>query len=71
LKIFDSLHKKDGGIYYISEDKSNYKIPWNITDGKYTWAEKDSTIKEAGHLYNSRLRFKLCWRNPRTIYNIR
>lgn len=51
VSTFDYLHKKDGGIYYISEDKGNYKIPWNITDGKYTWAEKDSTIKEAGSIY--------------------
>lgn len=51
VSTFDYLHKKDGGIYYISEDKGNYKIPWNITDGKYTWAEKESTIKEAGSIY--------------------
>ncbi|WP_427108619.1 DUF2075 domain-containing protein [Lysinibacillus xylanilyticus] len=51
VSTFDYLHKKDGGIYYITEDNGNYKIPWNITDGKYTWAEKDSTIKEAGSIY--------------------
>ncbi|MFJ7981394.1 DNA/RNA helicase domain-containing protein [Lysinibacillus xylanilyticus] len=51
VSTFDYLHKKDGGVYYITEDKGNYKIPWNITDGKYTWAEKDSTIKEAGSIY--------------------
>lgn len=51
VSTFDYLHKKDGGIYYITEDKGNYKIPWNITDGKYTWAEKDSTIEEAGSIY--------------------
>ncbi|MEB2300433.1 DUF2075 domain-containing protein [Lysinibacillus xylanilyticus] len=51
VSTFDYLHKKDGGIYYITEDKGNYKIPWNITDGKYTWAEEKSTIKEAGSIY--------------------
>ncbi len=51
VSTFDYLHKKDGGIYYITEDRGEYQIPWNITDSKYTWAEKDSTINEAGSIY--------------------
>ncbi|ALC84548.1 endonuclease [Bacillus sp. FJAT-22090] len=51
VSTFDYLHKKDGGIYYINEDKGEYKIPWNITDSNYTWAEKESTIAEAGSIY--------------------
>ncbi|RKJ29903.1 DUF2075 domain-containing protein, partial [Butyricicoccus sp. 1XD8-22] len=48
VSTFDYLHKKDGGIYYITEDSGEYQIPWNITDTKYTWAEKASTVNEAG-----------------------
>lgn len=51
VSTFDYLHKKDGGIYYITEDNGDYRIPWNITDGKYTWAEKESTVQEAGSIY--------------------
>lgn len=51
VSTFDYLHKKDGGIYYIKEDSGSYQIPWNITDSKYTWAEKESTVDEAGSIY--------------------
>jgi DUF2075 family protein len=51
VSTFDYLHKKDGGIYYIKEDNGSYQIPWNITDSKYTWAEKESTVNEVGSIY--------------------
>lgn len=51
VSTFDYLHKKDGGVYYIKEDSGEYQIPWNITDSKYTWAEKASTVNEAGSIY--------------------
>jgi len=51
VSTFDYLHKKDGGIYYIKEDNGIYRIPWNITDSKYTWAEKPDTVEEAGSIY--------------------
>ncbi|MDI7744171.1 DUF2075 domain-containing protein [Lysinibacillus fusiformis] len=51
VSTFDYLHKKDGGVYYITEDQGEYKIPWNITDSKFTWAEKTSTVNEAGSIY--------------------
>lgn len=51
VATFDYLHKKDGGVYYIKADQGEYQIPWNITDSKYTWAEKTSTVNEAGSIY--------------------
>ena len=51
VSTFDYLHKKDGDIYYIKEDSGSYQIPWNITDSKYTWAERESTVEEAGSIY--------------------
>ncbi|MED3962828.1 DUF2075 domain-containing protein [Niallia taxi] len=51
VSTFDYLHKKDGEVYYIKEDNGKYKIPWNVTDTKYTWAENKSTIAEAGSIY--------------------
>ncbi|REB04758.1 DUF2075 domain-containing protein [Sporosarcina sp. BI001-red] len=36
VSTFDYLHKKDGGVYYITEDRGEYQIPWNITDSKFT-----------------------------------
>ncbi|MBM7610146.1 DUF2075 family protein/adenylate kinase [Lysinibacillus composti] len=51
VSTFDYLHKKDGGVYYITEDRGEYQIPWNITDSKFTWAEKASTVNEAGSIY--------------------
>jgi len=51
VSTFDYLHKKDGGVYYITEDSGEYQIPWNITDSKFTWAEKASTVNEAGSIY--------------------
>ena len=51
VSTFDYLHKKDGDIYYIKEDRGSYQIPWNITDSKYTWAERESTVEEAGSIY--------------------
>lgn len=51
VSTFDYLHKKDGGVYYITEDQGEYRIPWNITDSKYTWAEEAATVNEAGSIY--------------------
>lgn len=51
VSTFDYLHKKDGGTYFITEDNGDYKIPWNITDSKFTWAERESTVQEAGSIY--------------------
>lgn len=51
VSTFDYLHKKDGGTYYVSESNGEYKMPWNTTSTKYTWAEKAETIHEAGSIY--------------------
>lgn len=51
VSTFDFLHKKDGDIYYVYESNGDYKMPWNTTGGKTTWAEKAETIAEAGSIY--------------------
>ncbi|WP_268871106.1 DNA/RNA helicase domain-containing protein [Ureibacillus massiliensis] len=51
VSTFDYLHKTDGGVYYITEDNGKYQIPWNITESKFTWAEKAATVNEAGSIY--------------------
>ncbi|WP_251030137.1 DUF2075 domain-containing protein [Exiguobacterium sp. s181] len=51
VSTFDFLHKKDGDTYYVYESNGNYKMPWNTTGGKTTWAEKAETIAEAGSIY--------------------
>jgi uncharacterized protein len=51
VSTFDYLHKKDGGVYYITEDRGEYQIPWNITDSRFTWAESATTVNEAGSIY--------------------
>lgn len=51
VSTFDFLHKKDKEIYYVSEANGDYKIPWNTTDSKYTWAENTETVEEAGSIY--------------------
>ena len=51
VSTFDYLHKKDGGTYYVNESNGEYKMPWNTTSTKYTWAEKPETIHEAGSIY--------------------
>lgn len=51
VSTFDYLHKKDGGTYYVKESNGEYKLPWNTTSTKYTWAEKPETIHEAGSIY--------------------
>lgn len=51
VSTFDYLHKKDSGVYYITEDRGEYQIPWNITGSKFTWAEESSTVNEAGSIY--------------------
>lgn len=51
VSTFDYVHKKDGGVYYITEDQGEYQIPWNITDRHSTWAEKETTVREAGSIY--------------------
>ncbi|TCI69126.1 DUF2075 domain-containing protein [Exiguobacterium sp. SH0S7] len=51
VSTFDYLHKKDGETYYVYESNGEYKLPWNTTGGKTTWAEKSETIAEAGSIY--------------------
>lgn len=51
VSTFDYLHKKDGGTYYVKESNGDYQLPWNTTSTKYTWAEKEETIHEAGSIY--------------------
>lgn len=51
VSTFDYKHKKDGGTYYVTESNGEYKIPWNTTSTKYTWAEKPETVHEAGSIY--------------------
>ncbi|TCI20616.1 DUF2075 domain-containing protein [Exiguobacterium sp. SL-9] len=51
VSTFDYLHKKDGETYYVYESNGEYKMPWNTTGGKTTWAEKSETIAEAGSIY--------------------
>lgn len=51
VSTFDYLHKKDGGTYYVKESNGEYKMPWNTTSTKYTWAENPETINEAGSIY--------------------
>ncbi|GKV65543.1 MULTISPECIES: DUF2075 domain-containing protein [unclassified Sporosarcina] len=51
VSTFDYLHKKDGKIYYVKESNGEYKMPWNTTSSKFTWAEKAETINEAGSIY--------------------
>lgn len=51
VSTFDYLHKKDGGTYYVKESNGEYKMPWNTTSTKYTWAEKPETVHEAGSIY--------------------
>ncbi|TCI43109.1 MULTISPECIES: DUF2075 domain-containing protein [unclassified Exiguobacterium] len=51
VSTFDYLHKKDGETYYVYESNGTYKMPWNTTGGKTTWAEKSETIAEAGSIY--------------------
>lgn len=51
VSTFDYLHKKDKQTYYISESNGEYKMPWNTTNSKSTWAEKAETVEEAGSIY--------------------
>ncbi|MER2006885.1 MAG: DUF2075 domain-containing protein [Psychrobacillus sp.] len=51
VSTFDYLHKKDGQTYYISDSNREYKMPWNTTSTKYTWAENPDTVHEAGSIY--------------------
>lgn len=51
VSTFDYLHKKDGNTYYVEESNGTYKMPWNTTSSKFTWAEKPETINEAGSIY--------------------
>lgn len=51
VSTFDFEHKKDGGTYYVSEENGDFKLPWNTTDSKYTWAENPDTKNEAGSIY--------------------
>lgn len=51
VSTFDYVHKKDGATYYVKESNGEYKMPWNTTSPKYTWAEKPETIHEAGSIY--------------------
>lgn len=49
VSTFDYLHKKDKKDYYIEEP--NFKLPWNRTHYKKTWAEVEETIHEVGSIY--------------------
>lgn len=49
VATFDYMHKKDGQDYFIEE--GNFKLPWNRTHYKNTWAEQESTIDEVGSIY--------------------
>ena len=51
VSTFDYLHKKDGGTYYVTESNGEYKMPWNTTNAKKTWAENADTVNEAGSIY--------------------
>ncbi|MCT4777781.1 MULTISPECIES: DUF2075 domain-containing protein [Exiguobacterium] len=51
VSTFDYLHKKNGETYYVYGSNGSYKMPWNTTGGKTTWAEKSETIAEAGSIY--------------------
>ncbi|MBO0587449.1 DUF2075 domain-containing protein [Sporosarcina sp. E16_8] len=51
VSTFDYPHKKDGKTHYIKEDSGEYRIAWNITNSKYTWAENTDTVEEAGSIY--------------------
>ena len=51
VSTFDYVHKKDGKTYYVKESNGEYKMPWNTTSTKFTWAEKPETINEAGSIY--------------------
>ncbi|WP_233418625.1 DUF2075 domain-containing protein [Jeotgalibaca dankookensis] len=49
VSTFDYIHKKDGGEYFIEE--GDFKLPWNRTTYKETWAEHPDTINEVGSIY--------------------
>lgn len=50
VSTFDYLHKKDNRqIYYVEED--DFKLPWNSTNSKSSWAEEESSINEVGSIY--------------------
>ncbi|SIT74224.1 DUF2075 domain-containing protein [Edaphobacillus lindanitolerans] len=51
VSTFDFLHKKDGKTYYVRESNGDYRMPWNTTSTRYTWAEKADTVNEAGSIY--------------------
>lgn len=50
VSTFDYLHKKDGATYYVEEP--NFKLPWNTTSDKESWAERLDTINEVGSIYS-------------------
>lgn len=49
VSTFDYTHKKDGADYFIEEP--GFKLPWNRTYEKSTWAETPETINEVGSIY--------------------
>lgn len=49
VSTFDYEHKKDGADYFVKEP--GFKLPWNRTDYKMTWAEEPQTINEVGSIY--------------------
>lgn len=51
VSTFDFEHKKDGETYYVSDATGNFKLPWNTTDSRVTWAENPATKEEAGSIY--------------------
>ncbi len=49
VSTFDYIHKKDGEDYFIEE--GTFRLPWNRTGYKDTWAEHKDTINEVGSIY--------------------
>lgn len=49
VSTFDFLHKKDGADYYVETE--DFKLPWNRTESKVSWAECEETINEVGSIY--------------------
>lgn len=49
VSTFDYVHKKNGEEYYVEE--GDFKLPWNHTNYKDSWAEEKDTINEVGSIY--------------------
>lgn len=49
VSTFDFVHKKDNKEHFIEID--DFKLPWNNTNNKISWAENECTIDEVGSIY--------------------